>query len=363
MLNEQEIKTSLQALRLPLLEKLGEEGLPAQAIKKLELKDRSLFLEIELGYPIDDIRAELGEQLQEAVLKALKLNSVELKLGWKVEPHGMTTNLKPIPGVKNTIAIASGKGGVGKSTTTVNLALALSQQGARVGILDADIYGPNQPQMLGATGGPLQAPSGQLMQPVVLQGIQSMSIGYLLESTTPAIWRGPMVSSALQQLVWQTQWSDLDYLLIDLPPGTGDIQLTLSQKVPVSGAIVVTTPQDIALLDARKALEMFRKVKVPILGIVENMSMHICSACGHADAIFGTGGGERMAQACDTPLLGQLPLSRSIREDADRGCPTVISAPKSAEAQAYHEIARLMAAKLARQAINYTVKFPRIVME
>jgi ATP-binding protein involved in chromosome partitioning len=277
--------------------------------------------------------------------------------------HAFAPSLKAVAGVKNIIAIASGKGGVGKSTTTTNLAASLVLQGARVGILDADIYGPNQPHMLGSSDEKLQAPSGSLLQPRVLHGIQSMSMGYLMDASTPIIWRGPMVSSALQQLVSQTEWHDLDYLLIDLPPGTGDIQLTLAQKIPVTAAVIVTTPQDISLLDARKALEMFRKVNVPVLGVIENMSMHLCSACGHADAIFGEGGGERMAAECEVPLLGQLPLAKSIREAADQGVPFVSIQPRAETAQLYQNTARLIAAKLARQAPNYTVKFPRIVVE
>jgi ATP-binding protein involved in chromosome partitioning len=262
--------------------------------------------------------------------------------------------------IKNIIAIASGKGGVGKSTTAVNLALALTLDGARVGILDADIYGPNQPQMLGATEKP--EAKDKKLQPVVRYGIQSMSIGYLIDQDTPMIWRGPMVTTALQQLLNDTEWDDLDYLIIDLPPGTGDIQLTMAQKIPVSGAIIVTTPQDIALLDARKAIAMFNKVNVPVLGVVENMSVHICNQCGHAEYIFGSGGGERLAQQYKVELLGALPLDKRIREQADGGKPTVIAEPDSALSQTYRSIARLATEKLT-QLKKRASKFPKIVVE
>lgn len=262
--------------------------------------------------------------------------------------------------VKNIIAIASGKGGVGKSTTTVNLALALKTLGQRVGILDADIYGPNQPQMLGATEKP-ESKDGKSLEPVVAHGIQSMSIGYLIDINTPMIWRGPMATGALQQLLNDTQWDNLDYLLIDLPPGTGDIQLTLSQKIPLTGVIIVTTPQDIALLDVRKGIGMFEKVKVPVLGIVENMSLHLCSQCGHAEPIFGIGGGEKIAQEFNTELLGSLPLDIRIREQADSGKPTVIAEPDSAITKIYTEVARKMIAKVEK--IAGKTKFPKIVIE
>jgi ATP-binding protein involved in chromosome partitioning len=265
--------------------------------------------------------------------------------------------------IKNIIAIASGKGGVGKSTTAVNLALALTLDGSRVGILDADIYGPNQPQMLGATERP-EAPEAKdkKLQPIIRYGIQSMSIGYLVDADSAMIWRGPMVSTALQQLLNDTQWDNLDYLIMDLPPGTGDIQLTMAQKIPVSGAIIVTTPQDIALLDARKAIAMFRKVNVPVLGVVENMSVHVCSQCGHSEAIFGSGGGERLAQQYEVELLGSLPLDMRIREQADGGKPTVIAEPESKLSQTYRSIAQKATEKLA-QIKKRASKFPKIVVE
>ncbi len=270
--------------------------------------------------------------------------------------------MNPLPNIKNIIAVASGKGGVGKSTTAVNLALALSQEGARTGILDADIYGPSQPLMLGVTTRP-DIKDKKTMLPVMAHGIQSMSIGYLIDETSPMVWRGPMVSMALQQLLNDTHWDNLDYLIIDLPPGTGDIQLTLAQKIPVTGAVIVTTPQDLALLDARRACEMFRKVNVPVLGIIENMSLHICSECGHQEPIFGTGGGAAMAEQYGVELLGQLPLDIRIREQTDEGKPTVAADPESANAILYRDMARRIMAKLALQAGNESGKFPSIVIK
>lgn len=267
--------------------------------------------------------------------------------------------MKPIPEIKNIIAVASGKGGVGKSTTAVNLALAFSQEGARVGILDADIYGPSQPLMLGVTTRP-DIKDKKTLMPVLAHGIQSMSIGYLIDENSPMAWRGPMVSMALQQLLYDTQWDNLDYLVIDLPPGTGDIQLTLAQKIPVTGAVIVTTPQDLALLDARRAYEMFRKVNVPVLGIIENMSIHTCSQCGHQESIFGAGGGAELAQGYGIDLLGQLPLDIQIREQADSGNPTVSAAPTSPNALRYREIAKQIMAKLVLHAQNESGKFPSI---
>jgi len=276
--------------------------------------------------------------------------------------HAVQKGVKPLPNIRNIVAVASGKGGVGKSTTAVNLALALSAEGASAGILDADIYGPSQPRMLGTDARP-ESVDGKSMEPVMAHGIQSMSIGYLIEEDTPMIWRGPMVTQALEQLLRDTRWRDMDYLVIDLPPGTGDTQLTLSQKIPVSGAVIVTTPQDIALLDARKALKMFERVEVPVLGIIENMSTHICSNCGHEEHIFGAGGGQRMAEEYGVDLLGALPLDIRIREEADGGTPSVVMAPEGAIALAYREIARRVAGKLALQAKDYSSKFPNIVIQ
>lgn len=277
-------------------------------------------------------------------------------------PRAVRPGLKPHPQIQNIIAVASGKGGVGKSTTAANLALALQQLGARVGLLDADIYGPSQPMMMGAKGVQHYA-SGEPMTPLACHGVPTMSIGFLIDVTTPMVWRGPMVSKALQQLLFETDWPQLDYLIVDLPPGTGDIQLTLSQKIPVAGAVIVTTPQDIALLDARKALEMFNKVDTKVLGVVENMATHICRNCGHEEAIFGVGGGESLSKATAVPLLGALPLDMQIRTDTDQGNPTVVADPQGKIAQAYQTMAIKMIEQLALQPKSYAAKFPNIVVE
>jgi ATP-binding protein involved in chromosome partitioning len=280
----------------------------------------------------------------------------------KILSHTVQRGLKPMPNVKNIIAVASGKGGVGKSTTAVNLALALAAEGANVGMLDADIYGPSQPMMLGISGRPETA-DGKTMEPLRNHGLQVSSIGFLIDPDEPMVWRGPMVTQALQQLLDQTNWHELDYLIVDMPPGTGDIQLTLSQKVPVTGAVIVTTPQDIALLDARKGLKMFEKVGIPILGVVENMSTHICSNCGHAEQIFGAGGGAKMCADYGVEFLGALPLTMAIREQADSGTPTVVADPDGPVAAIYKEIARKIAVKVAQQAKDMTGKFPSIVIK
>ncbi|MDO3384601.1 iron-sulfur cluster carrier protein ApbC [Gilvimarinus sp. SDUM040013] len=307
-----------------------------------------VFVSVTMGYPVGhDTR--LAERIRAALLDVPGVDAIELTLDWQVAAHPGANSIAAIPGVKNIIAVASGKGGVGKSTTTVNLALALAAEGARVGILDADIYGPSQPQMLGiGARRPEIVGEGkeQQMVPIDAHGVQSISMGYLVTEQTPMVWRGPMASGALKQLLMQTRWDDLDYLLIDMPPGTGDIALTLSQSVPVSGAVVVTTPQDIALLDAKKGIEMFRKVSVPVLGVVENMAVHTCSECGHKEHIFGTGGGERIARDYDTELLGALPLSLAIRRDADSGKPSVVADAQSPESLAYIDAARRLAARL-----------------
>ena len=324
-----------------------------------ELSGSTAKIELQLGFPAKGIVAEL----EEAIRGLISAEILELNVVSKITAHGVQRSLKPLANVKNIIAIASGKGGVGKSTTAVNLALALAAEGASVGVLDADIYGPSQPLMLGLAGERPTSTDGQSMQPLTAHGIQVMSIGFLIDPDQPMVWRGPMVTSALNQLLNQTQWEDLDYLIVDMPPGTGDIQLTLSQQVPVSGAVIVTTPQDIALLDARKGLQMFRKVSVPILGIVENMSTHICSECGHEEPIFGSGGGESMAADFDVELIGSLPLDLSIREQTDSGEPTVIAEPDGPNAQAYRHAARRMAALLAIQGKDYSRRFPKIVVE
>ena len=332
------------------------------AIKTIEINNGKAEITLELGYPAAGYHAELTRQLKEKLKTDAGVPDAAITIKTNIVSHSVQRGVQLLPAVKNTIAVASGKGGVGKSTTAVNLALALQAEGARVGILDADIYGPSQPLMLGCHSKP-DTKDGKSIEPNISYGIQSMSIGYLIEEDTPMIWRGPMVTSALEQLLHDTNWVDLDYLVIDLPPGTGDIQLTLCQKIPVSGAIIVTTPQDIALLDAIKGLKMFEKVSVSVLGIIENMSTHICSKCGHEEHIFGAGGGERMARQYGAELLGSLPLDITIREGVDNGKPTVAMQPDSPIAKTYREIARRTAARLALQAKDYTSRFPKIVIE
>jgi ATP-binding protein involved in chromosome partitioning len=339
----------------------GVDIVTGKSAKNIRVEGNDVNLDLELGYPA---KSQL-EPMREAVtgrLQKLGAAKVGVNVFSKIVAHSVQRGVKLIPGVKNIIAVASGKGGVGKSTTAVNLALALSAEGAAVGILDADIYGPSQPQMLGISGRP-ETKDGKTLEPMKSHGIEAMSIGFLIDAETPMVWRGPMVTQALEQLLRDTQWGDLDYLVVDLPPGTGDIQLTLSQKVPVTGAVIVTTPQDIALLDARKGLKMFEKVGIPILGIVENMSTHICSNCGHEEAIFGSGGGAAMSKDYGVELLGSLPLDIGIREQADSGKPTVVSDPDGRSAQIYKSIARKVAIRIAEQAKDMTSKFPNIVVQ
>lgn len=339
----------------------GQDLVTAKAIRQITIQNHQVQIDICLGFPAQGYVAQLQQALQQ-VLEPLAIVHLTINITWEVVAHTVQGGLKPLAGVKNLIAVGSGKGGVGKSTTAVNLALALQAEGAKVGILDADIYGPNQPQMLGICKKP-ESVDGKSMQPIVSHGLQSMSIGYLVEQRAPMVWRGPMVSGALQQLLHDTAWRDLDYLIIDLPPGTGDVQLTLAQKIPVSGAIIVTTPQDIALLDVHKAIGMFHKVNVPVLGVIENMSLHTCSQCGHQEPIFGSGGGELIAEQYDIPLLGQLPLDIQIRADADAGNPTVAAAPDSPNAQLYRHIARSAAARLSLRAKSFAQRFPKIVIQ
>jgi len=334
----------------------------AKCIDGIEVDGDKVSVKVQLGFPAKGIQEEVGNAVKAAVEAVDGVSSCDVSVSWKVVAHSVQKSLKPIDNVKNIIAVASGKGGVGKSTTAVNLALALSVEGARVGVLDADIYGPSQPRMLGISGKP-ESKDGNTLEPMTSYELQAMSIGFLIDEETPMIWRGPMVTQALEQLLNDTNWDELDYLVIDLPPGTGDTQLTLAQKVPVSGAVVVTTPQDIALLDARKGFKMFEKVEVPVLGIVENMSIHICSKCGHEEHIFGEGGGERMAKEYGVNFLGALPLETRIREETDAGKPTVVAEPEARPSLIYREIARKAAAKLSRQAKNYAAKFPNIVIQ
>lgn len=320
-------------------------------------------IDVILGFPAGRAGEALSRDLA-AHLTALDLDAeAEISIDWSVETHSVQTGLKPLPGVGNLIAVASGKGGVGKSTVASNLALALVLEGARVGILDADIYGPSQPRILGIQGQRPESPDGKTIKPLEAYGLKAMSIGVLVDERQPMAWRGPMVTSALNQLLTQTQWGELDYLFVDMPPGTGDIQLTLAQRVPVSGAVIVTTPQDIALADARKGLEMFQKVNIPILGIVENMGVHICSNCGHEESIFGTGGGAALSAQYDVPLLGTLPLEKDIREQTDRGKPTVVADPEGRAARRFGEVALRAAGELAAAGKDYSRLFPKITVE
>ena len=333
-----------------------------KALKNINIDGDRVAVDIELGFPADGYKNDLAAKLKEKVEAIDGVAEASFTISHRITSHAVQKGVKTINGVKNIIAVASGKGGVGKSTTSVNLALALSAEGATVGILDADIYGPSQPRMLGVSQQPESA-DGKSLEPLNSYHIQSMSIGYLIDEETPMIWRGPMVTQALEQLLNDTKWKDVDYLIIDLPPGTGDTQLTLAQKVPVTGAVIVTTPQDIALLDARKGLKMFEKVEVPVLGIIENMSTHICSECGHEEHIFGSGGGGRMAEQHDVDLLGSLPLDISIRTSTDEGKPSVVADPEGRIAEIYRDIARRVAAKLSQKTRDFSASFPNIVIQ
>jgi len=353
-----QVEQALRGWRDPHLDK---DLLLSGALRDIVIDGDSVRIAVTLGYPANSVAAQMRAEIAAAVAQQLPGARVEVELSWQVEAAQAQQNLPNMQQVKNIIAVASGKGGVGKSTTAVNLALALVAEGARVGLLDADIYGPSQPLLLGVAEGTRPAQRGsQMLEPVEAHGLQTMSIGYLLTEDTPVVWRGPMVSGALQQLLNQTAWEALDYLIIDMPPGTGDIQLTLAQKVPVAGAVIVTTPQDIALLDAVKGIEMFRKVDVAVLGIVENMAVHICSNCGQLDHLFGSGGGAEIAKDYNVPLLGSLPLARSIREQSDGGTPSVVAEPNGPVAALYREIARRMAAHLALRSQNLGQVFPTI---
>ena len=334
----------------------------AKSVKNITIDGDNVTVNIELGYPAKSYLEPLKVAVKEKLQSLAGIGEITVNASSNIIAHSVQQSLKPISNVKNIIAIASGKGGVGKSTTSANLALALASEGANVGILDADIYGPSIPTMLGLSGYPA-SDDGKTMNPKVSFGVQTISIGYLIEEDQPMIWRGPMVTNALQQLLNDTKWDNIDYLIVDLPPGTGDIQLTLAQQIPVTGAVIVTTPQDIALIDAQRGLGMFEKVNVPVLGVVENMSMHICSNCGHEEAIFGQGGGAAMAEKNDIELLGSLPLDIQIREFADSGRPTVVADPDGRPTEIYKSIARKMAGKLALRAKDYSNKFPNIVIQ
>ncbi len=339
----------------------GKDFVASRALRNLKLTGDAVALEIELGYPGKSQFEPIRRQVIEA-LKAAGASGASVNVRSKVVSHAVQRGVKLIPGIKNIIAVASGKGGVGKSTTAVNLALALSAEGASVGILDADIYGPSQPMMLGIAGRP-ESKDGKSLEPMEGHGLQASSIGFLIDVDTPMVWRGPMVTQALEQLLKDTRWRELDYLVVDLPPGTGDIQLTLAQKVPVTGAVIVTTPQDIALIDARKGFKMFEKVGIPILGVVENMSVHVCPKCGHESHIFGEGGAARMCKDYGTELLGQLPLDSAIREQADSGKPTLVADPDGRVSATYKRIARRCAVRIAESQRDMTAKFPNIVVQ
>ena len=357
-ITQEQVLTALKGVVDP---NTGRDFVSTKAARNVRIEGGDVSVDIELGYPA---RSQI-EPLRREVIKAIKavggVGNVSANLTVRIVSHAVQRGVKLLPNVKNIIAVASGKGGVGKSTTAVNLALALAAEGAAVGILDADIYGPSQPQMLGITGRP-ESKDGKTLEPMEGHGLQASSIGFMIDVETPMVWRGPMVTQALEQLLKETNWRELDYLVVDMPPGTGDIQLTLAQKVPVTGAVIVTTPQDIALLDARKGLKMFEKVGIPILGIVENMSTHICSQCGHAEPIFGAGGGERMSQDYGVDLLGQLPLDIGIRQQADSGKPTVVSDPDGEVTAIYKAIARKVAVKIAESLKDMSSKFPNIVV-
>jgi ATP-binding protein involved in chromosome partitioning len=358
-LNEADVRGALGRIVDPNTE---TDLVSGKAAKNIRIDGDSVSVDVELGYPA---RSQI-DAIRQQVIAALRglpgVTNVSANVYQKIIAHQVQRGVKLLPGVKNIVAVASGKGGVGKSTTATNLALALAAEGASVAMLDADIYGPSIPTMLGIEGKP-NTMDGKTLEPMVGHGVQAMSIGFLIDTDTPMVWRGPMVTQALEQLLRETNWRDVDYLIVDLPPGTGDIHLTLAQKIPVTGAVIVTTPQDIALLDARKGLKMFEKVGIPILGIVENMAMHVCSNCGHVEHIFGQGGGERMAKEYGVDYLGGLPLDLKIREQADSGNPTVVADPDGPIAETYKRIARRVAVKIAQSARDMTSKFPSIVVQ
>ena len=340
----------------------GLDLITGKSLKDCVVDNQRILIDLVLGYPAKGWHRNLKQQIVDAISQLGNIHSVEVRIDTQVVSHEVQKGVTPLKNVRNVIAVASGKGGVGKSTVSANLALALSAEGATVGVLDADIYGPSQPRMLGIGGRP-ESKDGKSLEPMNNYDVQVMSIGFLIEEDTPMIWRGPMVTQALEQLLQDTKWRDLDYLIIDLPPGTGDIQLTLAQKVPVSGAVIVTTPQDIALLDARKAIKMFEKVEIPVLGIVENMSTHVCTNCGYEEHIFGEGGGRRMADEYGVGHLGDIPLDVRIREDVDSGRPTVITDLDGSLAEAFRTIARNASGVLSARKRDYSEVFPSIVIQ
>ncbi len=354
------IEQKLASYCLPYM---SSDIVSAKVLEKITLDASNVRLHLSLGFPARSLLRRISDEISLHLNALLGARTLDVAVTWKVAAHATQPGLAGIPQVKNIIAVASGKGGVGKSTTAVNLALALVAEGASVGILDADIYGPSQPLLLGIQQKP-ESTDGKTVAPIMQHGLQSMSIGYLIAEDTPMVWRGPMVTSALQQLLHNTQWQNVDYLIVDLPPGTGDIQLTLAQKIPVSGAVIVTTPQDLALADVSRAIAMFAKVNIPVLGIVENMALHRCSACGHQEAIFGESGAQRVAEQYVVPVLGSLPLDIRIRVQSDRGVPIVLSEGADDEVvSTYRHIALQIAAQLAQQKKNYSSRFPHIVIE
>ncbi len=356
---EAQVEEALKGYVDPYLE---QDLVSAKAIKKIEVDGTKVKVKVVLGFPAKGYLRDLQQSLSDRVGALAGVSEAQVEVQWKLVSHKVQAGVDLLKNVKNIIAVASGKGGVGKSTVAVNLDLALSAEGATVGLLDADIYGPSQPRMLGVKGQP-DSKDGKSLEPKVGFNVQSMSIGYLIDEETPMIWRGPMVTQALEQLLKDTNWRDVDYLIVDLPPGTGDIQLTLAQKIPVSGAVIVTTPQEIALLDARKGLKMFEKVQVPVIGVIENMSLHLCPKCGHEEHIFGEGGGQRIAEQYGVNFLGALPLNAAIREDSDRGRPTVVNDPDGPLATIYRQVARRVAAKLSLKSKDYRQAFPNIVIQ
>ena len=358
-ITEQQVQGALKEITDP---NTGKDYVTGKEARNIKIDGDNVSLDILLGYPAKTQVEPIRKQVVAKLRTIPGIGSVTANVTIKIVSHAVQRGVKLIPGVKNIIAVASGKGGVGKSTTAVNLALALAAEGASVGMLDADIYGPSQPTMLGIHGRP-ESKDGKRIEPMEGHGIQAMSIGFLIDVETPMVWRGPMVTQALEQLINETKWRDIDYMVVDLPPGTGDIQLTLAQRVPVTGAIIVTTPQDIALMDARKGLKMFEKVNIPILGIVENMSLHICSKCGHEEHMFGEGGGARMSKDYGVELLGALPLDIQIREQADSGKPTVVADPDGRVAEIYRQIARRVAVKIAEKQQDHSAAFPKIVIQ